>query len=477
MKTIHELAEELNSNSTSSRQICLECLKAAEEKENTINAFLHLDKDDILSQADASDRRRAEGKASSRYDGIPVAIKDNIAVKGQPCTCASRILEPFVSPYDATVVKHLKDAGIVVFGRTNMDEFAMGSSCENSAYKSTRNPWDTSCVPGGSSGGSAAAVAAGEIPAALGSDTGGSIRQPASFCGVVGMKPTYGMVSRYGLVAFASSLDQIGPLTKDVRDSAILLDIISGHDPKDSTSLPQNQKVANLAKAIDELSSLQGVRIGVTKEYMEGEGLDNEVRELVMKSLEKLETLGADLVEVSLPHTSYAVATYYVIATAEASANLARFDGIRYGRRAESTADITELYLHSRGEGFGKEVKRRILLGTFVLSSGYYDAYYLRAQKVRTLLCRDFDDAFQKCDLLAGPTAPAPAFKIGERLQDPIQMYLSDIFTISLNLAGGCGISIPAGNHSSGLPVGIQLMGPPMGEKKLLQVASQLEYN
>ncbi|MBN1864686.1 MAG: Asp-tRNA(Asn)/Glu-tRNA(Gln) amidotransferase subunit GatA, partial [Victivallales bacterium] len=269
----------------------------------------------------------------------------------------------------------------------------------------------------------------------------------------------------------------IGPLTKDVRDSAILLDIISGHDPKDSTSLPDDEKVANLAKSIIELPTLQGVRIGIIKEYMQSEGLDNEVRELVMKQLKRLEALGADLVEVSLPHTSYAVATYYVIATAEASANLARFDGIRYGRRAGSTADISELYLHSRGEGFGKEVKRRILLGTFVLSSGYYDAYYLRAQKVRTLLCRDFEDAFRKCDLLAGPTAPAPAFKIGERLQNPMQMYLSDIFTISLNLAGGCGISMPAGNHSSGLPVGIQIMGPTMGEKKLLQVAAQLEYN
>jgi len=476
MSTLYQLAEQLKNGETSSVKICSAYLKKIEKVEKEINAFLYVGQNDIMAQAEASDKRRGTGKQLSPYDGIPVALKDNIAVKGQPCTCASKILKPLNSPYDSTVAAKMKAAGLVLFGRTNMDEFAMGSSCENSAFQNTANPHNIDCVPGGSSGGSAAAVAAFEVPAALGSDTGGSIRQPASFCGVVGMKPTYGRVSRYGLVAFASSLDQIGPITTNVKDTAILLDIISGHDSKDSTSLPESTaKVVSFADSLDSITDLKGVRLGLPKEHFEQNGLDMGVKKSIDNAVDKFKNMGAEIVDVSLPHSKYAIATYYVIATAEASANLARFDGIRYGARAKNTQNILETYLESRGQGFGDEVKRRILLGTFVLSSGYYDAYYLRAQKVRTLIRQDFEKAFTQCDLMLGPTSPFTAFKTGDKVQDPLQMYLADIYTISLNLTGACGISIPCGEHENGMPVGLQLMGPALGEKKLLQIAHQFE--
>ena len=472
MQTIKELAELLKNGKTTSVQICENCFKAVDEKESTIKAFLHIDREAILRQAEASDARRAKGEQLSEYDGIPVAVKDNITEKGQPCTCASKILEPVKSPYDATVVTKLKDAGFITFGRTNMDEFAMGSSCENSAFAKTANPRNPEHVPGGSSGGSAAAVAAGEVPASLGSDTGGSIRQPASFCGVVGLKPTYGRVSRYGLVAYASSLDQIGPLTNSVEDAAILLDIITGGDKKDSTSLdlPEEKFADNL-----ELPDMKGITIGLPEEYFEIDGLDAGVKEKITAAVDSLKAAGAETVKVSLPHTKYAIAAYYVIATAEASANLARFDGIRYGNRAEDAKNLIDTYFKSRGKGFGEEVKRRILLGTFVLSSGYYDAYYLKAQKTRTMIRRDFEKAFEQCDVIVSPTAPTTAFRIGEKSADPLQMYLADIYTISLNLTGCCGISVPAGIHENGLPVGMQFMGPALGEASLLRIAHKFE--
>jgi aspartyl-tRNA(Asn)/glutamyl-tRNA(Gln) amidotransferase subunit A len=382
------------------------------------------------------------------------------------------LLEPVKSPFDSTAVARLKKAGFIPFGRLNMDEFAMGSSCENSAFQRTCNPLDTSRVPGGSSGGSAAAVAAGFVPAALGSDTGGSIRQPAAFCGITGVKPTYGRISRSGLVAFASSLDQIGPMTQNVEDAAILLDVMAGFDPMDSTSLPN--PAGGWADAVRQAGDLKGVRIGLPKEYFANEGLSPAVAKVMQDAVEKVRSLGAETVEVSLPHTKYAVAVYYIVATAEASANLARFDGVRYGARAESN-DLLESYFRTRGEGFGDEVKRRILLGTYVLSSGYYDAYYLRAQKVRTLIRRDFEEAAKQCDVLMTPVTPAVAFRFGEK-SDPLQMYLSDIFTISLNLAGACGVSVPAGTDpESKMPIGIQFMAPALEEARLLQTARCFE--
>jgi aspartyl-tRNA(Asn)/glutamyl-tRNA(Gln) amidotransferase subunit A len=407
--------------------------------------------------------------------GIPIAIKDIINVMDQPCTCASKILNGYRAPYDATVVQKLRVAGAIPFGKTNLDEFAMGSSTENSALKSTRNPWDLSRVPGGSSGGSAAAVAADEAFGALGSDTGGSIRQPAALCGVVGLKPTYGRVSRFGLVAFASSLDQIGPVTKTVRDTALIMSAIAGHDPQDSTSL--NEPLPDYVGSLG--NDLRGVRLGVPKEYMI-EGIDPQVRAAIDAAVKQLNSLGAEIVEVSLPSTEYAVAVYYIIATAEASANLARFDGVRYGYRAENPKDVLDLYGRTREEGFGPEVKRRIILGTYVLSSGYYDAYYLRAQKVRELIRRDFASAFEKVDALISPTSPVVAFKIGERVADPLQMYLADIFTIAANLAGICGISVPCGfaeldGHR--LPIGLQLLGKPLDEARILQIAHAYEQS
>ena len=412
-------------------------------------------------------------RASQREtnDGIPIGIKDCISVKDERCSCASKILENFKAVYDAGVIRKLKNSGFIPFGRTNMDEFAMGSSCENSAFQKTRNPRNPDCVPGGSSGGSAAAVAADEVPAALASDTGGSIRQPAAFCGVVGLKPTYGRVSRFGLVAFASSLDQIGPITKTVEDSAILLDTIGGHDPNDCTSL--EAECGGFAEGLRN-ASVKGLKIGLPKEYYELEGMSDSVKKCAQDAIDAFQQLGAELVEVSLPHTKYSMACYYIVATAEASANLARFDGVRYGYRSPDAHDVLENYMKSRGEAFGTEVKRRIMLGTYVLSSGYYDAYYLKAQKVRTLIRRDFENAYKQCDILLTPVTPATAFRFGEK-SDPLQMYLSDVFTTSLNLSGNCGISIPAGKDPNGMPIGVQLMAPALAEQLLFNTAYAFE--
>jgi aspartyl-tRNA(Asn)/glutamyl-tRNA(Gln) amidotransferase subunit A len=471
--TISELTDKLARREVSARETVQSCLEQIRRVDGEIHAFLSHDGEDALAQADAADKAFASGSAGRRpLLGVPVAIKDVIAVKDQPLGCASRILAKFVSPYDATVIQRLKAAGAIVFGRLNMDEFAMGSSTENSAFVTTRNPWDTSRIPGGSSGGSAAAVTANECIASLGSDTGGSIRQPASLCGCVGVKPTYGRVSRYGLVAFASSLDQIGPFTKDVRDAATMLGALSGHDPRDSTSVAE--PVPDYAAALD--GNLKGIKLGLPKEYFIG-GVDKEVCAAVSAAVQQLQKLGAECIEISLPHTDYAVATYYIIATAEASANLARFDGIRYGLRVDG-ADPIELYSKTRGTGFGPEVKRRIILGTYVLSSGYYDAYYLRAQKVRTLIRRDFLNAFQNVDAIVTPTTPTPAFKAGEKTADPMQMYLSDIFTISCNLAGICGISVPCGfSINPKLPLGLQILGKPFGEATILKLARAYEQS
>ncbi len=470
--TISELQTRLVAREISSRDAVAACLDQIKRVDGGIKAFLSLDEADAFRQADELDKLIVNGATAERYPllGAPIAIKDVLAVKGHPLNCASKILGNFISPYDATVIQRLRDAGAIVFGRLNMDEFAMGSSTENSAFFTTRNPWDTSHIPGGSSGGSAAAVAADECLASLGSDTGGSIRQPAALCGCVGMKPTYGRVSRYGLVAFASSLDQIGPFTKDVRDSALVLRAISGHDDRDSTSVPET--VPDYAAALD--GNIRGLRIGLPKEYFIP-GLSSEVRDAVHAAVRKLQELGAEIVEISLPHTDYAAAAYYIIAPAEASANLARFDGIRYGARVSGT-DLLELYSKTRGQGFGAEVKRRIILGTYVLSSGYYDAFYLRAQKVRTLIRQDFTNAFEKVDAIVTPTTPTPAFKVGEKSEDPMQMYLSDIFTISCNLAGNCGLSLPCGfSADPQLPIGLQLLGKPFGESTILRIAHAYE--
>lgn len=472
--TISELGRQLDARQVSARQAVQDCLARIAQVDTKVKAFLKTEEADALAQAEEADRLIASGvtRAAKPLLGIPIAVKDVIAVKGHSLTCASKILGKYVSPYDATVIEKLRAAGAVVFGRLNMDEFAMGSSTENSAFFTTRNPWDTTRIPGGSSGGSAAAVAADEVIATLGSDTGGSIRQPAALCGCVGMKPTYGLVSRYGLVAFASSLDQIGPFTKDVRDTATLLGVISGHDRRDSTSLPR--PVPNYEQALGR--SLKGVRLGMAKEFLVG-GLDPEVKEAVDAAVKQLTTLGAEVVEVSLPHTEYAVAVYYILATAEASANLARFDGVRYCARVDGP-DPVSMYERTRGRGFGPEVKRRIILGTYVLSSGYYDAYYLRAQKVRTLIRQDFLKAFEKVDAIVTPTTPTAAFRAGEKTSDPLQMYLSDIYTISCNLAGIPGISVPCGfTKAPKLPIGLQLLGKPFGEETLLQIAHAYEQS
>ncbi|HEY1789003.1 MAG TPA: Asp-tRNA(Asn)/Glu-tRNA(Gln) amidotransferase subunit GatA [Verrucomicrobiae bacterium] len=470
--TISELVPRLAAREISARELVQSCLDRITRVEPKIHAFISWNAQDALAQADAADRKLSTGVTHLEKPllGIPIAIKDVMAVKDQPLNCASKILGEFISPYDATAIEKLRSAGAIVFGRCNMDEFAMGSSTENSAFGATRNPWDLERIPGGSSGGSAAAVAADETIAALGTDTGGSIRQPAALCGVVGLKPTYGRVSRYGLVAFASSLDQVGPLTKNVSDSATLLGVLSGHDPLDSTSVPY--PVPNYTKSLD--GNIRGLKLGLPKEYMIG-GMDPEIKSAVDAAVKTLQDLGAETVEISLPHTDYAVATYYIIATAEASANLARFDGVRYGARAEA-ADVRELYSRTRGAGFGHEVKRRVILGTYVLSSGYHDAYYVRAQKVRTLIRKDFLDAFEKVDAIIAPTTPTAAFKVGEKADDPLQMYLSDIFTISCNLAGICGISVPCGfTKNPKLPIGLQLLGKPFGEESLLRIAHAYE--
>lgn len=472
--TISELTARLARRETSAREAMQACLEQIQRVDRHIHAFISHDDAEALARADAADQAIAAGANHKQQPllGVPVALKDVIAVKGQPLNCGSRILGKFISPYDATVVEKLIAAGAAVFGRLNMDEFAMGSSTENSAFGVTRNPWDLARIPGGSSGGSAAAVVANESIACLGSDTGGSVRQPAALCGCVGLKPTYGRVSRYGLVAFASSLDQIGPLTKDVRDSATVLKVIAGHDPRDSTSVKETvpDYIASLGQ------TLKGLKLGLPKEYMIG-GLDPEVKTAIDVAVQQLAKLGAEIVEISLPHTDYAVATYYIIATAEASANLARFDGIRYGARVDAD-NPNDLYARTRGAGFGAEVKRRIILGTYVLSSGYYDAYYLRAQKVRTLIRQDFLSAFKQVDAIVTPTTPTAAFKLGEKSEDPLQLYLSDIFTLSCNLAGICGISVPCGfTQSPKLPIGLQLLGQPFGEATLLKVAHAYEQS
>jgi aspartyl-tRNA(Asn)/glutamyl-tRNA(Gln) amidotransferase subunit A len=439
-----------------------------ENVEPKINAYLSFDFEAAAKEAEKVDVNLPLG-------GVPIAIKDIISVAGQPCTCASKILHNYIAPYDATVIRKLRAAGAIPFGKMNMDEFAMGSSTENSSVKLTRNPWDVSRVPGGSSGGSAAAVAADEAFGALGTDTGGSIRQPAAVSGVVGVKPTYGRVSRFGAVAFASSLDQIGPLSKTVRDSALIMNAIAGHDSQDTTCL--NEPVPDYTAALGR--DLHGIRLGLPKEYMI-EGIDPQVKKAVDAAGKQLQSLGAEIVAVSLPHTEYAIAVYYILATAEASANLARFDGVRYGHRADNPSSLLDHYGRTRGEGFGAEVKRRIVLGTYVLSSGYYDAYYLRAQKVRELIRQDFVKAFAKVDALISPTSPVPAFKLGERTADPLQMYLADIFTNAGNLAGICGISLPCGFaevDGKQLPIGLQLQGKALDEARLLQIAYAFEQS
>jgi len=465
-QTIIELRDQLRRGEVSAREVTQAVLDRIQTVDDRLKAYLWLNPDDALAQADAIDR----GRKDQPLAGIPIAIKDVLNVIGQPCTCGSKILRGHTAVYDATVIRQLRAAGAVLLGRTNMDEFAMGSSTENSSWGVTHNPWDLERIPGGSSGGSAAAVAGHEAIAALGSDTGGSIRQPAALTSCVGLKPTYGLVSRFGLVAFASSLDQVGPFTKTVADAALLLGVIAGHDPLDSTSVPA--PVPDYQEKLN--AGVRGLRIGLPKEYFIP-GMDREVEAAVRAAIRQLTHLGAEVVEISLPHTDYAVAVYYLIATAEASANLARFDGVRYGARVRG-ADVLETYAKTRGAGFGPEVKRRIILGTYALSAGYHDAYYLRAQKVRTLIRRDFEQAFQKCDVIVAPTTPTPAFKIGERVDDPLQMYLCDIFTISVNLAGNCGLSLPCGfTAQPKLPIGLQLIGPAFAEPTLLRVAQAYE--
>ncbi len=471
MLTAHELQDRLVRGDCSSVEIVQELLAAIQEVDGTIRGYLSVDAEAALAQARAADAARATGRGGPLL-GIPVAIKDVLNVAGQPCGCASKMLRGYVAPYDATAVAALRAAGAVLLGRTNMDEFAMGSTTENSAFQVTRNPWSLEHVPGGSSGGSAAVVAAGEAVAALGSDTGGSIRQPAGFCGCVGLKPSYGRVSRYGLTAFASSLDQIGPMTRDVRDAARLLGVMAGHDPHDSTSLPA--PVEDYEAGLPVSGGLRGMRLGMPREYFGG-GLDTEVEAAVSAAVEECRRQGAEVVEISLPHTRYAIATYYIVACAEASANLSRFDGVRYGHRTAVAGDATELYLRSRAEGFGAEVKRRILLGTYVLSSGYHDAYYLRAQKVRTLIRRDFDAAFERCAAIVCPVAPTAAYRLGATGGDPLKMYLGDVFTVTANLAGLCGLALPCGFTAAGLPVGLQFLGPALGEARVLRAGRAYE--
>lgn len=469
-RTISELSEKLAAGKCSSVDIVTDVLAAIDAADGTVGAYLTIDRDSALEQARAADAARAAGKTAPML-GIPVAVKDLLNVKGQPCTCASKILEGYTAPYDATVIAKLREAGAVLLGRVNMDEFAMGSSTENSALGKTTNPWNTDHVPGGSSGGSAACVAADEAIVALGSDTGGSIRQPAAFCGCVGVKPTYGRVSRYGLTAFASSLDQIGPLSKTVKDSAILLEAICGHDPMDSSSI--EMAVPAFESNLPSDSSLAGMKLGLPQEYFV-EGMDPEVEQAVRDAVEHCKSLGAEIVDVSLPNSKYAIAVYYIVATAEASANLARFDGIRYGLRIDGK-DPLELYGKTRAAGFGSEVKRRIILGTYVLSSGYYDAYYLKAQKVRTLIRNDFTEAFKQCDAILAPVAPTPAYRLGEKTDDPLKMYLDDILTTPVNLAGNCALSLPCGFSSAGLPIGLQIIGDSFDEDSILKVGHAYE--
>lgn len=470
-RTAGELADLLNRGEVSSEEMTRGFLGRMERVEPAVRAFVTVTSELALAQAREADHQRRAGEKTSPLLGIPMALKDNMCTRGTLTTCSSKILRNFTPPYDSTVAARLKEAGAVLLGKTNLDEFAMGSSTENSGLHLTYNPWDVSRVPGGSSGGSAAAVAAGEVAFALGSDTGGSIRQPASFCGVVGLKPTYGRVSRFGLVAFASSLDQIGPLTRDVADAALVMNAIAGDDPLDSTAAPV--PVPDYTKALT--GDVRGLRIGVPREYL-AEGVAPEVREAVLKAVDVLVSLGASAEECSMPHTEYALSTYYLIAPAEASSNLARYDGVRYGHRAAGAEDLIDMFEKTREEGFGPEVKRRIMLGTYALSSGYYDAYYLKAQKVRTLIKQDFDRAWERFDVLATPTSPTVAFPIGQRAEDPLQMYLADVCTIPVNLAGVPGISVPCG-FSEGLPIGLQFIGQPFDESTLLRAAHAFEQS
>lgn len=468
--TALELSSLIRKGEVSPSSLVEAVAKRIEEVEEKLSSYVTLTIDEALSEAKRVEERLTKGEELGPLAGIPIAVKDVICTKGIRTTCSSRMLENFVPPYDATVVRKLKEAGAIIIGKTNMDEFAMGSSTENSAFFPTRNPWDTSRVPGGSSGGSAAAVSAGETILALGSDTGGSIRQPAALCGIVGVKPTYGRVSRYGLVAFASSLDQIGPMTRTVADSALLLSVIAGYDPADSTSV--DRPVPDYLSALE--GDIKGMKVGIPKEYF-GEGLDPEVEDKVREAISLLSTLGVEFSEVSLPHTEYAIPVYYLVATAEASSNLARYDGVRYGFRMKGDFSLREMYIETRGMGFGAEVKRRIMLGTYALSAGYYDAYYLKAQKVRSLIKEDFDKAFSEVDLIITPTSPTPAFKLGERVADPLKMYLSDIFTVTTNLAGITGISLPCGFTKENLPVGLQILAPPFSEELMLRLAHRYE--
>jgi aspartyl-tRNA(Asn)/glutamyl-tRNA(Gln) amidotransferase subunit A len=469
-QSTRSLVAGLKSGDLSSRQLTEHCLARIDSLNPQINAFVSVDADAALAQADSVDAKRKAGQTVGLLQGLPIGIKDNICQTGVATTCGSRMLEEFRPPYNAHVVERLHAEDAVIVGKLNMDEFAMGSSTETSYFGIGRNPWDTEHTPGGSSGGAAAAVAARMVPLSLGSDTGGSIRQPAAFCGVVGMKPTYGRVSRYGLVAFASSLDQIGPFAQDTYGASLLLQAISGHDDRDSTSV--NQPVPEFSTVADQ--SLEGLRIGIVDEHY-GEGLDSEVAGAVKAAIDQLQQAGATVTTVKLPHAKYSVAAYYLIAPSEASSNLARYDGIHYGHRAEKFDDLVDLYCQSRSEGFGPEVKRRIMLGTYALSAGYYDAYYLKALKVRRRIREDFDAAFQQVDVIAGPVTPSPAFRIGENSEDPLAMYLSDIYTISANLAGIPGISVPCGFSSGGLPVGLHLQAPAFEEVRLLQAAGMLE--
>ncbi len=464
------LAKKLQSKEVSAKEVVQDLLPRLEKTNEEINAYVTLLPDEALKQAEEIDGKRARGEALGPWAGLPIGVKDLLCTEGVKTTCSSKMLENFVPPYDATVVRKIKDAGFIIMGKTNMDEFAMGSSSENSAFFTTKNPADHTRVPGGSSAGAAAASAAGIPVLNLGSDTGGSIRQPAAFCGCVGLKPTYGRVSRYGLIAFASSLDQIGPFAQTVEDCAMLMNVISGHDPMDGTSL--SHPVPDYLKGLE--GDLKGLKIGIPKEYFI-EGLNAEVRGEVEKGIQTLESIGCETVEVSLPHTDYGIAVYYFVCTAEASSNLARYDGVVYGHRHMDATDIVDMAAKTRAEGFGDEVKRRIMLGTYVLSSGFYDAYYLKAQRVRRLIKQDFDQAFQKVDLIVTPTTPTTAFKFGDKTDDPLSMYLADVFTNSVNLAGIGGISIPCGNDSQGLPVGLQLIGPALGEEKLLKAAHHFQ--
>lgn len=470
-KTISELAATLAAGETTSVSITHAVIERTAAVDGQVKAFLSSDPEDALAQAKISDERRASGKAIGPLDGIPIGIKDTLAVKGQPLRCASKMLENYVSPFDATCITKLREAGAIIWGRLNMDEFAMGSSTENSAFQTTCNPWNLETIPGGSSGGSAAAMSAGEAIATLGTDTGGSIRQPAALCGVVGMKPTYGLISRYGLVAFASSLDQVGPFARTVEDAALLMEAMLGKDPLDSTSIaPQGE--TNYAAALKEKNGPW--KLGVPQEFF-GEGIDPEVKVNIEKAIDWYKEQGCEIVDISLPHSELAVPVYYIVATAEASSNLARFDGVRYGHRSHEAKDALTLFTKSRGEGFGDEVKRRIILGTYVLSSGYYDAYYLRAQKVRRRILGDFEKAFEQVDAILTPTSPTPAFKRGERADDPLAMYLSDVYTISVNLAGLPAISIPSGFTENGLPIGLQVIGKAFGEADMFAIANAFE--